>query len=95
MAQSVKCLVVRCTLNSPFFTHREYAARGGKTARAYPWGNSLMTGPSEAQVFRANIWQGKFPWNNTGEDGWLWTAPVNAFGPQNAYGLYQVGERHL
>jgi formylglycine-generating enzyme len=56
---------------------REYAARGGKQGRLYPWGNELKTGKGTAQRFRANIWQGEFPWKNTAEDGWLWTSPVN------------------
>lgn len=32
---------------------------------------------------RMNIWQGKFPTLNTAEDGYIKTAPVDAYGPQN------------
>ena len=39
--------------------------------------------------FRCNTWQGEFPEHNTGADGYLQTAPVDAFGP-NDYGLYNV-----
>jgi sulfatase modifying factor 1 len=71
----------------------EYAARGGSSASgalaasAFPWGNSFY---AKAAPHRANIWQGTFPSNNTAKDGYVWTAPVDAFGPQNALGLYSV-----
>ena len=35
---------------------------------------------------RMNIWQGEFPSLNTAEDGYIKTAPVDAFGPQNDAG---------
>lgn len=38
---------------------------------------------------RTNIWQGDFPENNTKEDGYISTAPVNSF-PANKYGLYNM-----
>jgi hypothetical protein len=31
--------------------------------------------------------QGKFPSVNTKEDGFLWAAPVDAFPPQNPFGM--------
>lgn len=34
--------------------------------------------------------QGTFPTEDTGEDGWIGTSPVDAYGPQNAYGLYNM-----
>jgi formylglycine-generating enzyme required for sulfatase activity len=37
----------------------------------------------------ANIWQGRFPVTNTGEDGYRGTAPVHAF-PPNGYGLHNM-----
>ena len=44
----------------------------------------------QIQIFhRANIWQGTFPTENTGEDGYLSTAPVNSF-PPNKYGLHNM-----
>jgi formylglycine-generating enzyme required for sulfatase activity len=61
----------------------EYAARGGLTGERYPWGDELT--PDDEH--RCNIWQGEFPEHNTGEDGYLATAPVDAFEP-NGYGLY-------
>ena len=36
-----------------------------------------------------NVWQGTFPHANTGADGYLGTAPVDAF-PPNGYGLYNM-----
>ncbi|EWM27272.1 sulfatase modifying factor 1 [Nannochloropsis gaditana] len=69
----------------------EYAAGGGKRGREggralFPWGNTLQPGGSH----RMNIWQGDFPHSNTGEDGWLATNPVGAYGPQNVLGMYDV-----
>jgi sulfatase modifying factor 1 len=64
----------------------EYAARGGKAGRTYPWGQALLTGARRA-THRANIWQGAFPYNNTAEDGHAWAAPAGAFPPQNGWGL--------
>lgn len=37
----------------------------------------------------ANTWQGKFPTVDSGEDGYLGTAPVTAF-PPNSYGMYNM-----
>ncbi len=61
----------------------EYAARGGLEQRRYPWGDDLCPGGAH----RCNIWQGAFPAENTREDGFYGTAPVDAY-PPNAYGLY-------
>ena len=62
----------------------EYAARGGLVGARYPWGD----GEVDEGGWRANIFQGSFPVHNTGEDGWLTTAPVRAFEP-NGFGLWQ------
>lgn len=63
----------------------EFAARGGLEQRRYPWGDQLRPGGAH----RCNIWQGRFPEQNTGSDGYLGTAPVTAYAP-NAYGLYNM-----
>lgn len=63
----------------------ENAARGGLVQAKYPWGDELRPNGEH----RCNIWQGRFPEINTGEDGYLGTAPVTAFEP-NGYGLYNV-----
>ncbi|WP_435531216.1 formylglycine-generating enzyme family protein [Ruania suaedae] len=64
----------------------EAASRGGLEAKRYPWGSRF---PGEKRKWRANIWQGRFPVDNTAEDGFLTTAPVRTFEP-NAYGLWQT-----
>ncbi|WP_371789824.1 formylglycine-generating enzyme family protein [Streptomyces sp. NBC_01471] len=63
----------------------EYAARGGLDGRRFAWGDELL--PSGE--WRCNIWQGRFPYENTGADGHLATAPVRSY-PPNGFGLYEV-----
>jgi formylglycine-generating enzyme len=63
----------------------EYAARGGLEGKAYPWGGDLRPGGKPA----ANWWQGDFPVENTGEDGFIGRAPVMSFRP-NGYGLFDA-----
>jgi sulfatase modifying factor 1 len=63
----------------------EYAARGPHRQRVYPWGNELMPDGH----YQCNTWQGKFPSQNTGADGYRWTAPARSFSP-NDWGLYNV-----
>lgn len=63
----------------------ESAARGGVEGRRFPWGDDLKPGDEH----RCNIWQGEFPEHNTGEDGYVATAPVDEYDP-NGYGLYNV-----
>jgi len=65
----------------------EFAARGGLDGKVNVWGNE----PVDAT--RANIWEGEFPHENTGEsvggDGFLRTSPAKTF-PPNGYGLYDM-----
>jgi formylglycine-generating enzyme len=61
----------------------ECAARGGLGGARYPWGDEL----APRGRHRCNIWRGVFPTLNTAEDGYVGTAPVNAFGP-NGFGLF-------
>lgn len=63
----------------------EYAARGGLEQAVFPWGDEL----EPAGVHMCNVWQGKFPQLNTAEDGYVGTAPVDAFEP-NGYGLFNT-----
>lgn len=63
----------------------EIAARGGLEQKRYPWGDELT--PNGEHY--CNIWQGKFPVENTKEDGYAGTAPAKSFHP-NGYGLYNV-----
>lgn len=63
----------------------EYAARGGLHQRRFPWGDELLVDGEHM----CNIWQGDFPERNTLDDGWLGTAPVDAY-PPNGFGLHNV-----
>jgi sulfatase modifying factor 1 len=82
----------------------EHAANGGTSAprtlsteadshdyvynnTVFPWGSKLK---HPRNRFRTNIWQGTFPTHNTGEDGYMFMNPVNALGPQNKLGLYNM-----
>ncbi|XP_030078493.1 inactive C-alpha-formylglycine-generating enzyme 2 isoform X2 [Microcaecilia unicolor] len=61
----------------------EYAARGGLENKIYPWGNKFLQN-------RANLWQGRFPEQDTADDGYHGISPVMAYSPQNNYGLYDM-----
>lgn len=63
----------------------EYAARAGLKNRLFPWGNN-ETPRGEHWM---NIWQGTFPSNNTLDDGYAGTAPVDTY-PPNKYGFYNM-----
>ncbi|XP_057313067.1 formylglycine-generating enzyme-like [Hydractinia symbiolongicarpus] len=63
----------------------EFACRGGKQNRLYPWGNEFKP----RNEYRANIWQGEFPISNSAEDGCAATCPVDTF-QQNMYGLHNM-----
>lgn len=63
----------------------EYAARGGLEQKLYPWGDKLRPGGEH----RCNIWQGEFPKEDTGDDGYRGTCPVEAF-PPNGFGIFSI-----
>jgi formylglycine-generating enzyme len=63
----------------------ELAARGGLEGAEYCWGEQLMPGGRPM----ANTWQGRFPYENTLEDGFERTSPVGSY-PPNGYGLYDM-----
>ena len=63
----------------------ERAARGGIDGKPFTWGDSVPGEPT----WQANIWQGKFPQENTRADGYVATAPVGSF-PANSYGLHDM-----
>ncbi|MGE5085433.1 MAG: formylglycine-generating enzyme family protein [Bacillota bacterium] len=63
----------------------EYAARGGLDRKAFSWGDQFRP----RGKFMANTWQGDFPFQNTGEDGFSGLSPVGSY-PPNGYGLYDM-----
>jgi formylglycine-generating enzyme len=63
----------------------EYAARGGLKQKLYPWGDELTPGGEH----RCNVWQGKFPVEDTGEDGFRGSCSVDSF-PANGFGIYSA-----
>ncbi|MBN9118183.1 MAG: formylglycine-generating enzyme family protein [Planctomycetes bacterium] len=64
----------------------EWAARGGLDRKPYCWGDAK---PGEGGKWYANAYQGKFPAEDTGADGFIGLAPVKSF-PPNGYGLYDM-----
>jgi formylglycine-generating enzyme required for sulfatase activity len=63
----------------------EYAARGGTVAGRFWWGDEFRPGGR----FLANTFTGRFPFDDTAEDGYAGVSPVKAF-PPNGYGLYDM-----
>jgi formylglycine-generating enzyme len=65
----------------------EWAAKNAsQTQDQYSWGNKIK----EDGKYKANTWQGSFPFLNTVEDGFTYTSPVGAFG-RNNLGLSDMG----
>jgi sulfatase modifying factor 1 len=68
----------------------EVAAQGtgvGRTA-LFPWGSELVSPADGAR--RCNTYQGRFPDKPVVTDGFEFLAPVDSFGPQNEYQLYNM-----
>jgi formylglycine-generating enzyme len=63
----------------------ECAARGGLDGMVFPWGDDLEPNGEH----RMNVWQGRFPAENSLADGYLGVAPVDAFEP-NGFGLHNA-----
>lgn len=65
----------------------EHAAKNGESNdEQYAWGKDLVVNGK----YRANTWQGSFPYHNTVEDGFAYTSPVGEFG-ENKLGLTDMG----
>jgi sulfatase modifying factor 1 len=65
----------------------EHAAKNGENSKQqYTWGENLVVGGK----YKANTWQGSFPYLNTAEDGYAYTSPVGVFG-KNKLGLTDMG----
>ncbi|MBV8612157.1 MAG: formylglycine-generating enzyme family protein [Acetobacteraceae bacterium] len=63
----------------------EFAARGGLDGAVFCWGDEFTPGGR----YMANTWQGQFPYQDRGADGFTGRAPVGSF-PPNGYGLYDM-----
>lgn len=63
----------------------ELAARGGLDGAEFAWGDELNPGGE----WMANTWQGEFPFQDTGADGYRGASPVSVF-PANGYGLFDM-----
>lgn len=63
----------------------EFAERGGQAGQRYAWGAELQPGGR----WMANVYQGTFPVQDTGRDGFAGLAPVAQF-PPNPYGLHDT-----
>lgn len=63
----------------------ECTARGGLEQRRYPWGDDR----EPDGVHMMNVFQGDFPRHDTGDDGFVGTAPVDSF-PANGFGAHNM-----
>jgi len=65
----------------------ERAARGELVDKIFPWGDEL----NPKGEFRANYWQGEFPEEDKGEDGFQYkTCPVKSLPPQNDFEVFNM-----
>ena len=60
----------------------EYAARANRDDAIYYWGND-----HDSLKYKANTWEGQFPFENSKIDGYENLAPIKSF-PANDFGLY-------
>tara|TARA_B110001450_G_scaffold3489_1_gene3645 strand:- start:6576 stop:7568 length:993 start_codon:yes stop_codon:yes gene_type:complete len=63
----------------------EYASRGGLEGASFSWGEE----DPNLGVSKANTWQGRFPYNNINEDGFVGSSPVGCFAA-NGLDLYDM-----
>jgi sulfatase modifying factor 1 len=63
----------------------EMAARGGLVQQRFVWGDEFAP---DGQTM-CNIFEGSFPVENTAEDGYIGTSPIDAF-PPNGFGLHDM-----
>ncbi|QGJ71653.1 FGE-sulfatase domain-containing protein [Planctomycetales bacterium 10988] len=63
----------------------EYAARGNLANARFSWGNRSPV----RKTAKANLWQGTFPQEDLGSDGYAGLAPVGSY-TANGFGLYDM-----
>ncbi|MCH1413573.1 MAG: formylglycine-generating enzyme family protein [Glaciecola sp.] len=63
----------------------EYASRSGLNGAKYATGDSLTTNGQ----YHGNTWQGLFPFNDNGDDGFIGLAPVACY-DANTYGVHDL-----
>jgi formylglycine-generating enzyme len=63
----------------------EFAARGGLAGKPFVWGDEFRP----KGKWMANTYQGHFPTQDSGTDGFIGLAPVGQYAP-NGYGLYDM-----
>ena len=63
----------------------EFAARGGLAGKPFVWGDEFRPN----KKWMANTYQGHFPNQDSGADGFIGIAPVAQYAP-NGYGLYDM-----
>ena len=63
----------------------EFAALGSLSGSEFAWGDEFTPGGRHL----ANTWQGTFPHENLGADGYERTSPVTTF-PANGYGIHDM-----
>ena len=63
----------------------EFAARGGLSGKPFVWGDSFRP----AGKYMANTFQGRFPTQDSGDDGHVGITAVASY-PPNSYGLYDM-----
>ena len=67
----------------------EFAARGGLDNKPYVWGDDP---PTDTNI-HANIWQGEFPYKNTGADGYVTHEPRAGLSAERLWPVRHVGQR--
>ena len=65
-------------------------SRSGSSSRGSSGTGKKASSRPRRTRHRANIWQGTFPYNNTRADGYMWTSPIDALGPQTRSGLWNL-----
>lgn len=63
----------------------EFAAQNGMDGKPFAWGDEL----TPSGDYLANYFQGNFPYDDKGQDGFVGLAPIKSY-PANNYGLYDI-----